>query len=71
MGFPGGPVIKNPLPMQKMWLWSLGREDPLEQEMATHSSKWSCLRNPMDKGAWLQWDLQPLMGLQKPGHDCD
>ena len=24
--------------MQKMWVWSLGWEDPLEQEMATHSS---------------------------------
>ena len=21
-----------------MWVWSLGREDPLEKEMATHSS---------------------------------
>ena len=24
--------------MQEMWLQSLGREDPLESEMATHSS---------------------------------
>ena len=24
--------------MQKMWVWSLGREDPMEEEMATHSS---------------------------------
>ena len=24
--------------MQEMWVRSLGREDPLEQEMATHSS---------------------------------
>ena len=24
--------------MQEMWLQSLGREDPLEKEMATHSS---------------------------------
>ena len=23
---------------QEMWLWSLGQEDPLEEEMATHSS---------------------------------
>ena len=27
---------------------SLGREDPLEKEMATHS----CLENPMDRGTW-------------------
>ena len=31
---------------------SLGREDPLEKEMATHSL--SCQDNPMDRGAW--WD---------------
>ena len=26
------------LPMQEMWVWSLGREAPLEKEMSTHSS---------------------------------
>ena len=26
------------LPMQEMGVWSLGQEDPLEKEMATHSS---------------------------------
>ena len=29
----------------------LGRDDPLEMEMATHSN-YSCLKNPMDRGAW-------------------
>ena len=29
-GFPGGSVMKNPLPMQEMWVQSLGQEDPLE-----------------------------------------
>jgi len=24
--------------MQEMWVWSLGQEDPLEEEMTTHSS---------------------------------
>ena len=24
--------------MQEMWIWSLGQEDPLEEEVATHSS---------------------------------
>ena len=46
--------------MQEMWVWSLGQEDPLVKEMATHSSilffffslQYSCLENPMDKGAW-------------------
>ena len=30
--------LKNPPKMQKTWVPSLGREDPLEKEMATHSS---------------------------------
>ena len=38
MGFPGALVIKTCLPMQEMWVWCLGREDLLENEMATHSS---------------------------------
>ena len=37
MGFPGGSVIKNLPVMQEMWVRSLGQEDPLEKEMATHS----------------------------------
>ena len=39
------------LPMQKMWVQSLVLEDPLEEEMATHSSILSW-RIPMDRGAW-------------------
>ena len=31
-----------------MRIQSLGQEDPLEGEMATHSS----LANPIDRGAW-------------------
>ena len=38
MGFPGGSVVNNLLAMQEIWIHSLGREDPLEEEMATHSS---------------------------------
>ena len=38
MGFPDGSVVKNLPAMQEMWVRSLGREDPLEEEMATHSS---------------------------------
>ena len=36
--------------MQETQVQSLGREDPLEKAMATHSS--TCLENPMDRGAW-------------------
>ena len=34
-----------------MWVCSLNWEDPLEKEMET-PSKYSCLGNPMDRGAW-------------------
>ena len=36
---------------QDTWVWSLGREDPWEEEIATHSSilVWGIL---MDQGAW-------------------
>ena len=40
-GFPGGTVVKNPLPMQEMQemrVRSLGQEDPLGEGSATHSS---------------------------------
>ena len=31
-------LVKNLPAMQETWVWSLGQEDPLEKEMATHSS---------------------------------
>ena len=34
----GGSHIKHLLTMQETWVQSLGREDPLEKEMAAHSS---------------------------------
>ena len=37
VGFPGGSVVKNLPAMQESWAWSPGQEDPLEEEMATHS----------------------------------
>jgi len=47
-------VVKNPptnAETEELWVQSLGLEDPLEEEMATHSSilAW---RIPMDRGAW-------------------
>jgi len=65
MGFPGGPSGKEPTcmliqEMQKMWVWSLCWEDPLEEGMATHSSI-----------AWrIPWTEKPGgLQLQKLGHD--
>ena len=38
VGFPGGSLVKNLPSVQEMQVQSLGHEDPLEKEMATHSS---------------------------------
>ena len=37
--------------LQETQFWSLGPEDPLEEEVATHSSIFAW-RIPMDRGAW-------------------
>ena len=44
-------MAKNPPAIWETWVQSLGWEDHLEKEMATHSSilAW---RIPMDRGAW-------------------
>ena len=44
-------MVENPPSMQETWIGSLGWEDPLEKEMATHSNilAW---RIPIDRGAW-------------------
>ena len=44
-------MVKNLPAMWETQIPSLGGEDPLEKEMATHS-KYSCLENPMDGEAW-------------------
>ena len=62
-------LVKNPPAMQETafnagdLVQSLGQEDPLEKEMAAHSS---ILENPMDSGAW--WTIQS-MRLQRVRHD--
>ena len=57
-------LVKNPHAMQKTHVRSLGREDSLEKEMATHSSIL----------AWkIPWTEEPgglqSMGLQTVRHD--
>ena len=52
--------------MQEMWIQSLGHVDPLEEEMATHSSIL----------AWeIPWKEEPgglqSMGSQRVGHDLE
>ena len=43
--------------------WTLGQENPVAEEMATHS--FSCLENSMDRGAW----QAKSMGLQRVRQD--
>ena len=38
MDFPGGSMVKTVLAKQEVLVRSLGQEDPLEEEMATHYS---------------------------------
>ena len=50
--------------MQEKWVRSLGQEDPLEKEMATHSNIL----------AWkIPWTEEPggPMGSQRVGHDSE
>ena len=62
--FPGGSDGKESGTMWETWVQSLGQEDPLEKEMATHSSTL----------AWkIPWTEEPgrlqSMGSQRVGHD--
>ena len=67
MGFPHNSVgkeVKNLPAMQETWVQSLGQEDPLEKELATHSSTL----------AWkILWTEDPgrlqSIGSQRVGHD--
>ena len=44
-------MVRNPPAMRETWVRSLGQEDPLGEGMAT-PLQYSCLENPMDRGAW-------------------
>ena len=64
---PSGSVVKKPPAMQEpqeTWVQSLGQEDPLEEEMATHSRIL----------AWrIPWTEEPgglqSLGLQRVTHN--
>ena len=63
-GSPGGPVVKNLFAMQEIWVPSRVWKDPLEKEMATHSSIL----------AWkIPWTEEPVslqaMGSQRVRYD--
>ena len=45
-------MVKNLPAVQETRVQSLGREDPLEEGMATHSSILAWRIHPLDRGAW-------------------
>ena len=57
-------TVKNPPAMQEMWVQSLGPEDPLEKEMATHSSVFAWRIPGTGEPGGL-----PSMGSHRVGHD--
>ena len=57
-------MIKNPPAMQETQVLSLGWEDPLEKEMATHSSTLAWKIPWTEEHGGLQ-----SMGSQRVGHD--
>ena len=57
-------MVKNPPAMQETWVQSPGWEDPLEKEMATHSSILAWKSPRTEEPGRLQ-----SMGLQRVRHD--
>ena len=60
VGFPDGSAVKNQPATQKMWVLSLGWEEPLEKKMATRPSilAWENPWTEEPEGLW-------FMGSQK------
>ena len=63
-GFPDGPEVKNLPETQETQVWFLGQKDPLEKEIATHSSilAWKIPRTEEPGGL-------KSMGSQRIGHN--
>ena len=57
-------MVKRLPAMQETWVWLLGREDPLEKEMATHSSIFAWKIPLTEEPGGLQF-----MGSQRVRHD--
>ena len=57
-------LVKSLPAMRETWVQSLGREDPLEKEMATHSSILACRIPWTEESGGLQ-----SIGSQRVGHN--
>ena len=57
-------MVKHLPAMRETWVRSLGQEDPLEKEMATHPGTLACKIPWMEEPGGLQFT-----GSQRVGHD--
>ena len=64
MGFPSGSVVKNPPAMQEAQVQSQGREDSLEEGVASHSTILAWRIPWTEESGGLQ-----SIGSQRVGHD--
>ena len=64
MGFPDGSDGKNLPAVQETWVQSLGWEGPTGEKNG-NPVQYSCLGNPMDRGAW----QATVHGVARVSHD--
>ena len=64
MGFPGGPVVKNP-PASVGDMSSIFGWERSPGERNGNPLQYSCLGNPMDRGAW--WATVPGVTKSQKG----
>ena len=64
-GFPSGPLVKNLPASQETWVQFLVQEDRSSGEGNDNPLQYSCLGNPMDRGAW----QARVHGVTKTGSD--
>ena len=58
-------MVKNLPAMQETWVRSLGQEDTHAGEGNGNLLQYSCLENPVDRGAW----QATAYGVTSVGHD--
>ena len=64
LGFPGGSVVKNlPVNAGDVGLIPTSGRSPGGKKKSGNSLQYSCLENPMDRGAW--WAT--VLGVAKSG----
>ena len=69
--FPGGSVVKNLTKMQETWVQSLGQEDSLGKEIATHSGiiAWvTPWRSLLGYSQWSQKRVRHSLAIKQQKH---